>query len=263
MKADWLKVAIGLLTALGSASIILGGVMLALSEGALSSPQSFSSPSIPRGTLSIPTISTGESNPTPIPVNTVPTDFSLPTGCPPPDGWQPVTIQRGDTLISIAERYNSTPELIARGNCLIVSTLLAGSIIYVPPPPPTSTSTSSPITCGPPPGWILYTVQPNDNLFRLGLAYGVTVPQLQFANCLGNSTLIRAGERIWVPNVPTRTLQPSLTYTPTRTPTPGTATSTRTSTPTSTATTTGTATRTNTPSPSATSTPTPTSGGYP
>ena len=33
----------------------------------------------------------------------------------------------------------------------------------------------------------------------------LSVAELQFANCLGNSTLIRAGTRIFVPNVPTRT----------------------------------------------------------
>ena len=85
-----------------------------------------------------------------------------------------------------------------------------------------------------------YIVQAGDNLYRIALSYGITYPQLQRANCMGGSTTIYAGQRLWVPNVPTRTPVPGITVIPdfpTETSTPtqtATATSTSTSIPTST-----------------------------
>jgi hypothetical protein len=80
------------------------------------------------------------------------------------------------------------------------------------------------IPCGPPAGWVrAHIVQPGDNLYRIALSYGVTYPQLQRANCMGSSTTIYAGQRLWVPNIPTRTPQPGVTNVPsfpTDTPTP-------------------------------------------
>jgi len=65
--------------------------------------------------------------------------------------------------------------------------------------------------CGPPDGWFSYLVQPGDNLFRLSQELSVTITDLQLANCLGNSVLIRAGEKLFVPFVPAH---PETTITP-------------------------------------------------
>jgi LysM repeat protein len=73
------------------------------------------------------------------------------------------------------------------------------------------------ITCSPPIGWVIYTVQPSDSLYLIGLTYGVTVSQLQIANCLGSSVTIYVGQKLYVPNIPTHTPQPAPA--PTRTPT--------------------------------------------
>jgi LysM repeat protein len=80
------------------------------------------------------------------------------------------------------------------------------------------------IKCGPPPGWVIYVVRYGDTLYSLGLAFGVSVRQLQTANCMGSSTLIRTGQNMWVPNVPTRTPSPAPahTRTPTQVPSPTT-----------------------------------------
>jgi LysM repeat protein len=68
------------------------------------------------------------------------------------------------------------------------------------PKPPTPTLSPQPtLACPPPQGWVAYEVQPNDNLFRLGLAYGVTVRDLQAANCLGDSVMIEIGQTLYVP----------------------------------------------------------------
>jgi LysM repeat protein len=126
---------------------------------------------------------------------------SPPANCPPPDGWSPITVQAGDTLESLAHLYSATVEALVQTNCLVTQELVAGTILFVPGLLPTE----APIPCGPPPGWVLYTVQPADTLFHIAMNYGVTVAELQAANCLGSSTLVRVGQRIFVPNVPTQT----------------------------------------------------------
>jgi LysM repeat protein len=76
--------------------------------------------------------------------------------------------------------------------------------------------------CAPPSGWVTYVVQPNDSLFNLGLKFGVTVADLQEANCMGASVVIYAGQRLYVPNVPTRIPPVSPTRIPTESASPTT-----------------------------------------
>ena len=73
------------------------------------------------------------------------------------------------------------------------------------------------INCGPPLGWVIYVVRYGDTLYSLGISFGVSVGQLQMANCMGSSTLIRTGQNLWVPNVPTRTPSPAPAHTGTAT----------------------------------------------
>ena len=199
-----------------------------------------------------------------------------PTTCLPPTGWEPYVVGEGDTLAGIAAGIGVSPGEIAAANCLEVSSLVPGSILYLPTLPPTGTpspTATSPtpsktsIPCGPPSGWVQYTVQAGDTLYSLAQAMNTTVSALQAANCLGSSTYIQAGAQIWVPFIPTRTptktATPTLTGTPTPTGTPGPTTSpTPTLSPTPSATVsptpTGTATQTPSPTPSPTPTASPT-----
>jgi LysM repeat protein len=133
-----------------------------------------------------------------------------PTSCIPPSGWIRVTVATGDTVYALAQRYKTSAENLSAANCISSVELPAGSIVYVPPVP-----TVTIIPCGPPAGWVkAYIVQPGDNLYRIALSYNITYPQLQRANCMGSSTTIFAGQRLWVPNVPTRTPIPGITSIP-------------------------------------------------
>jgi LysM repeat protein len=154
----------------------------------------------------------------------------------------------GDTLEILALRYHTTPGVLMAANCLVSPNLLPGYGIYVPPVP-----TVTPIPCGAPFGWVQYIVQPGDNLYRVSQLFRVSIAQLQQANCLGYSTTIYLGQRLWVPNVatstppatpiiiefgtvtpvPTNTVPPTFTLepTPTSTSIPPSATSAPTSTP--------------------------------
>ncbi|RPJ51550.1 MAG: LysM peptidoglycan-binding domain-containing protein, partial [Chloroflexi bacterium] len=235
-----------LLLALFSVALVVGGISLALAESYV--------PEIPTPTETQPptsifnTNATSTNTPTqvvasltastPTPSATVPP----PTSCPPPAGWIAVSVQPGDTLLTLASRYQSTPANLSAANCLFSSDLPTGSIVYVPPVP-----TQTNVPCGPPPGWVRYTVRLGNNLTNLSQAFGVSIAQLQLANCMpANQFNLAVGQVIWVPNVATRrprasataTLTPcsivfpTLTWTASVTPT---ASNTSTSTPTQTA----------------------------
>lgn len=231
------QIILGFLTAMLSTAVILGSLSISLSETGLKlaiqitqtrtrgprlatmTQTVYPASLLPGETSTMPLFTPSiEATYTPMyPFATLP---APPTSCPPPSGWSPIVIQAGDTLDSLALLYNAITEALFKANCLLTEALITGSILYVPGIPPTE----PPIHCGPPSSWIFYTVQPGDTLFRIGLNFGVSVADLQFANCLGNSILIRAGQRIFVPNVHTQTpttepTHPVPTIIPTNTPT--------------------------------------------
>ena len=212
------QLSFGLLLALASAVIILGGFLLAFTEGGMApasqiSPTAlltstvFPSPIAP--TPPIPLAATEAIPPTPSPSPTY--TVIPPSSCPPPPGWVPYTIYPGDSLESLAQRFHTTVETLRQGNCLYSPQLIAGYALYVPPLP------VSPTVCVPPAGWVKYIVQPGDNLYRIGLSYGMRAADLQRANCLSSPNLIIAGSTIYVPNIPT--LTPVFTSTPVVPPT--------------------------------------------
>ena len=230
------QVLLGILAAALSVSIILGSLSLALTEGNLSISRSLSVTPTPSPTILTPErpgvtgsptspvitlAALAEFTPTPSPTSLPSPTLPVPTACPPPDGWSAITVQIGDTLVNLAQFYNSDPEALAEANCLLTQDLIPGVVLYVPGIPPTE----PPVQCGPPYGWVLYTVRAGDTLYSLSKAFGVSVFQLQSANCLGNSTLIRIGQRLYVPFVlpspphPTPTPQPTFTPLPSETPT--------------------------------------------
>jgi LysM repeat protein len=213
------QLGIGLIVAIVSVILVVGGIMLSLAESlpAPSTPTQIP-PTLPQG-FPTPTITaspiqsetaTATQTATPLATDTVLSTLVTPTVCTPPVGWIRIIAGTADTIYSIAQRYKTTAENLSAANCLLAAELPAGSALYVPPVP-----TVTIIACGPPFGWVrTHIVQPGDTLFRIALLYGTTYPQLQRANCMGSSTIIYAGQRLWVPNVPTRTPVPGVTTLP-------------------------------------------------
>ena len=166
------------------------------------------------------------SSPTSLPATQIPLPVVLPsltpsvtpsitpTVCPIPTGWISYLVKTGDTLAGVALRYRTTVEKLLAMNCILADGFTLGTRIYVPPLP-----ANTAIPCRPPSDWILYPVQPGDTLYRLSVMFGVTVRQLQDANCMGTSTLLRLGTGIyvppWAPILPTSTEAPFYTPTPT------------------------------------------------
>lgn len=258
--------------------IVLGAVVASLSEGhAIATPTPPQYPTLPPpnltpiGQLHSPTMILTSNTPLP----------ATQTTCPPPFGWHAYTVQTGDTLEELAQQSKIALQELLAANCLSSAISIPGTQIFLPPiltatPTflPTHSSTVSPTAtrCVPPRGWVRYTVKPGDTLTRLSGLYRVSVWELRQANCLWND-FIRAGQRLYVPNVatstftdvpdkpePTQPVLPSATNTqiptmttpiptPSNTPIPsGTFTATSTSIPSA----------TDTPEPSLTLTPEPT-----
>lgn len=272
---------LGLVSAAGISLLILSAFSLALLEGATEVagpvPLPEVSPTAPPPTA-LPAQSGTPQSPASSPTPSVITATQVSSCPPPPAGWVIYTVQPGDTLEAIATRAGVTAEQVLEVNCLPFSQLVADMQIYLkftaptntaPVPLPTAPPTATISPCQPPSNWVIYIVRFGDTLFSLGRAFGVTTFQLQVNNCLP-SDRIYAGQRLYVPNVPTitptearrptetpepsstNTLQPepadpTSTFTPTATHTPtlapkATDTGTPTPTPTSTLTSTSTAT---------------------
>lgn len=130
-----------------------------------------------------------------------------PTSCQPPIGWiNQITIQAGDTLDSIALRYRVSKDELRSANCLLSDILITGSKLYVPA---ALTSTTAACIQGAV-GWSRsYIVQAGDTLFRIGYNHYTTLDLMRKVNCRVSDT-IYVGERLWVPNVATRTPIPTV-----------------------------------------------------
>ena len=145
----------------------------------------------------------------------------MPTVCTPPPGWVPYTVRQNDTLDSLARYYDISVNLLVQANCLTSQFIYPGQWLYVPPGPPPPTVPP----CGPPPGWVQYTVRPGDTLYSLSVQTSTPVPELMHANCLHDEQ-IYAGQLLWLRILPPQPPTATHTYTPpappvvTHTPTP-------------------------------------------
>jgi LysM repeat protein len=71
------------------------------------------------------------------------TPTSPPPQCRPPANWVLYTVQPGDTLQSLAQRTNTSAQLLLEANCMRSDQIYVGQQIWLPflPPPPTPTAT--------------------------------------------------------------------------------------------------------------------------
>ena len=152
-----------------------------------------------------PTPTLGLESPTPSVTSTSTITFTPPASCPPPSGWVQIFIQAGETLDSIAARYRTGKDDLRRANCLLIDTLVSGTVLYVPP-----VATNTVAVCSPgASGWVKsYTVKPGDTIYSIATNYYSTATQLKTVNCR-TSDLIYVGEVLWIPNVATRTPRPT------------------------------------------------------
>lgn len=103
-------------------------------------------------------------------------------------------VQPGDSLYSLAQRFNTTVETLAEANNIIeASQIYAGQTLLVP------TGTSSYVED--------YEVQPGDTLFGISKRFNTSIGILQGLNELSDSRSIYAGQLLVVPSVSEEELQ--------------------------------------------------------
>lgn len=259
---------LGALAAITSIGVVLGSLLLAFAESGMGealvrAPKMTSTPTELPVRTPLTTLRPDQQDTLQAYTATLVASPTETSACPMPAGWLAVTVQPGETLESLAQTYSISLQRLMEANCLLTNRIQAGILIYVPAPPaatPTPTEALTPtetaVPCGAPAHWVSYRVRSGDTLYSLATATGTTVPALQFANCMGASTRLLAGQIIYLPKLPpTATPQAtaSLTATPTL-PTPVSVTLTPSATPSSTSSPTSTSTPTATPTPSATAT---------
>ena len=96
-------------------------------------------------------------------------------------------VQSGDTLYSIANKYNITVNDLIEYNNLPTTILSIGQIINIP------TINSSDV---------VYIVKPNDTLYKIATIYGVSVDDIKKLNNL-DSNILSIGEKLYIPKVNT------------------------------------------------------------
>lgn len=196
----------GLAFALVSVALVLGGLTLSYAEAikqATPTPVlALVFPTVTPQVLPSPTLV--QPSPTALPSATAEPSLPptlTPTACPIPAGWTVYTLQPGDTLESLASVYQVDLEVLVNSNCLSTDSTDGMTSIYVPPlatPTPAVTNTTAP--CSQPPGWIVYTIQAGDYLGRIASTYNITLAQLREVNCLGSLSVIRPGQKLYVPS---------------------------------------------------------------
>ncbi len=132
-----------------------------------------------------------------IPVRTAPVLTSTPimavtpTPSGPGDDTLIYTVQIGDSLYSIAQRFNTTVGTITQLNGIVSgSRLQVGQQLRLP----RSSSSAPPVQ---PP--TLYIVRPGDTLYRIALQSGVPVWRIAQFNGITQPNLIYVGQRILIP----------------------------------------------------------------
>jgi len=108
------------------------------------------------------------------------------------DGKATYKVKSGDTLYSIAKRYNTTTAKMAKANNITNVTLIrVGQVLIIPgssastPTKPVSTST--------------YVVRSGDTLYSIAARHKTTVAKLAKANNITNVSLIRVGQALTIP----------------------------------------------------------------
>jgi LysM repeat protein len=118
---------------------------------------------------------------------------------PSPPATSPGTVyvvRAGDTLMTIALRHGVSPSELAAVNGLRWNAWVYIGQRLTIPGSPGSPPAAEPIQSAPADG--IHTVQPGENLYRIGLKYGTSANAIRAANNL-SSNIIYVGQRLAIP----------------------------------------------------------------
>lgn len=102
------------------------------------------------------------------------------------------TVQKGDSLYSIANKFNTTVDKLKSLNNLSTNTLSIGQVLKLPSPKDVTTPPSNEPTT------ITYQVQSGDSLYKIATKYNTTVDKIKKANNLTND-LLSIGQMLTIP----------------------------------------------------------------
>ncbi len=111
-------------------------------------------------------------------------------------------VQPGDTLSSIAQRFNTTIGTLAQLNGIVnANRIFIGQVLQLPVPSsgqsPEAQPTEAPTPEPPQP--TVYVVQPGDNLYRIALRFGVSIVRLAEINGITDYNRVFIGQRLTIP----------------------------------------------------------------
>ena len=108
------------------------------------------------------------------------------------------TVQPGENLFRIALRYGLTADQVAAANGMTDPTLIyVGQQLIIPIAGSAAPPVSAASTVANPAGF--HIVQAGENLYRIGLRYGLTAQQIATANGLSGISTIFVGQRLTIP----------------------------------------------------------------
>lgn len=141
------------------------------------------------------------------------------TDTPTPSGPQVYKVEQGDTLSSIAQKFNIDLDILLAYNPDLTdaATILVGQEIIIPPPSaelPTTTALPSTMIAG---SRIEYVVRQGDSLQSIASKFNSTAEAIALLNKITDPNAIQAGQKLLVPvNIATPT--PTWTSSPTAGP---------------------------------------------
>ncbi len=101
------------------------------------------------------------------------------------------TVQPGDTLFNIAQRFGTTVEAIAGANGIPDAALIeVGQKLVIPAPEPEPDEAPPPV----------YVVQPGDTLFGIAQQFGTTVKAITVANNIPDPSFLDVGQKLVIPD---------------------------------------------------------------
>ena len=140
-----------------------------------------------------------------IPGSSTPVQPTEPTTPAQPSEPVPVvtthTVQSGDTLWKIAQKYGVTVQMIVNANGIdVTKPLMVGQKLVIPAiTQPTVPTQPEPVKI------VTHTVQSGDTLWKIAQQYGITVQAIVDANSLDTANSLMIGQKLIIPELPVTT----------------------------------------------------------